>query len=50
MKEVEELACKMHKLDSIGSLDETRALLFSKKGKPEALPPTSEALSLYVKW
>ena len=50
MKEVEELVCKMYKLDSIGSVDKTRAILFSKKGKPEALPPISEALSLHVKW
>ena len=49
MKEVEEFVCKMYKLDSIGSVDEARAILFSKKGKPEALPETSDALSLHVK-
>ena len=49
VKEVEEFVCKMYKLDSIGSVDEARAILFSKKGKPEALPPTSDALSLHVK-
>ena len=49
MKEVKEFICKMYKLDSIGSVDEARAILFSKKGKPEALPPTSDALSLHVK-
>jgi len=49
MKEVEEFVCKMYKLDSIGSVDEARAILFSKKGKPEALPPTSDALLLHVK-
>ena len=42
MKEVEEFVCKMYKLDSIGSVDEAQAILFSKKGKPEALPPTSD--------
>ena len=41
--------CKMYKLESIGSVDEAWAILFSKKGKPEALPPTSDALSLHVK-
>ena len=49
VKEVEEFVFKMYKLDSIGSVDEARAILFSKKGKPEALPPTSDALSLHVK-
>ena len=49
MKEVEEFVCKMYKLDSIGSVDEARTILFSKKGKPEALPPKSDALSLHVK-
>ena len=49
MKEVEEFVCKLYKLDSIESVDEARAILFSKKGKPEALPPTSDALSLHVK-
>ena len=49
MKEVEEFVCKMYKLESIGSVDEAQAILFSKKGNPEALPPTSDALSLHVK-
>ena len=49
MKEVEEFVCEMYKLDSIGSVDKAWAILFSKKGKPEALPPTSDALSLHVK-
>jgi len=49
VKEVEEFVCKMYKLDSIGSVDKAQAILFSKKGKPEALPPTSDALSLHVK-
>jgi len=49
MKEVEEFVCKMYKLDSIGSVDEVRAILLSKKDKPEALPPTSDALVLHVK-
>lgn len=47
MKEVEEFVCKMYKLDSIGSVDEARAILFAKKGKPEALPPTSDALCVH---
>ena len=46
MKEVEKFACKMYKLDSFRSVDEARPILFSKKGKPEPLPPTSDALSL----
>ena len=49
MKEVEEFVCKMYKLDSIKSVEEARAILFLKKGKPEAPPPTSDALSLHVK-
>jgi len=49
VREVEEFVCKMFKLDSIGSVDEAGAILFSKKGKPEALPPTSDALSLHIK-
>jgi len=49
MKEIKEFVCKMYKLDTIGSVDEARAILFSKKGKPEALPLTSDALSLHVK-
>ena len=39
----------MYKLDIIGSVDEARAILFSKKGKPEALAPTSDGLSLHGK-
>ena len=39
----------MYKLDSIGSVDEARAILFSKKGKPETVPPTSDALSPHEK-
>ena len=43
MKEVEKFVCEMYKLDSIRSVDEARPILFSKKGKPGALPPTSDA-------
>ena len=43
MKEVEKFVYEMYKLDSIGSVDEARAILFSKKGKPKAVPPTSDA-------
>ena len=39
----------MFKLDSIGSVDEARAILFSKKGKPTAMPPASDVLSPRVK-
>ena len=39
----------MYKLDSIGSVHEAQSILFSTKGKPEALSPTSDALSLHVK-
>ena len=49
IKEVEKFVCKMYKLDHIGSVDEARVILFSKKGKSEALPPTSDALSLHIK-
>ena len=49
MKEVEEFVCKKYKLDSIRSVDKTQAILFSKKGEPEAMPPTSDGLSLHVK-
>ena len=46
MKEVEKFVFKM---DYIGSVDESRVILFSKKGKPGALPLTSDALPLHVK-
>ena len=38
-----------YKLDSTASVDEARAILFWKKGKPESLPPTSDVSSLHVK-
>ena len=44
----EKFICKMYKLDAVESVDEARVILFSKTGKPEALPPTSDALSLHV--
>ena len=46
MKEVEEFVLKM---DHIVSVDEARVIWFLKKGKPGALPLTSDALSLHVK-
>ena len=49
MKEVEKFVCKMYKLNHIASVDEARVILFPKKGKPDALPPTSDALSLHVR-
>ena len=49
MEEVVEFVCKMYRLDSVKSVDEARAILFSKKGNPEALPQTSDALSRHVK-
>ena len=50
MKQVKEFVCKMYKFNSVKAVDEARAILFSKKGKPEAiLPLTSDALSLRVK-
>lgn len=49
MKEVEKFVCKMYKLNHIASVDEARVILFLKKGKPDALPPTSDALLLHVR-
>lgn len=49
MKKVEKFVCKLYKLDQIVSVDEARVALFSKKAKPEALPPTEDALSLHKK-
>ena len=46
-KAVEKFICKMYKLD-LASVDEARVVLFSKAGKPEALPPTSDALPLHT--
>ena len=45
-KAVEKFICKMYKLD-LASVDVARVVLFSKAGKPKALPPTSDALSLH---
>ena len=39
----------MYELDIIGSVDEARAILFSKQGKPDALAPTRDVLSLHGK-
>ena len=46
MKEVEKFVFKM---DHVGSVDESRVILFLKKGQPGALPLTSDASSLHVK-
>jgi hypothetical protein len=46
-KAVEKFICMMYKLD-LASVDKARVVLFSKAGKPEALPPTSDALSLHT--
>lgn len=46
-KAVEKFICLMYKVD-IASVDKARVVLFSKAGKPEALPPTSDALYLHT--
>jgi hypothetical protein len=46
-KAVEKFICTMYKLD-LASVDEARVVLFSKAGKPDALTPTSDALSLHT--
>ena len=45
-KAVEKFICKMYKLE-LASVDKARVVLFSEVGKPETLPPTSNALSLH---
>lgn len=39
----------MYKLDHIGVVDKARVILLPKKGKPEELQLTSDALSLHVR-
>jgi hypothetical protein len=46
-KAVEKFICMMYKLD-LASVDEARVVLYFKAGKPEALPQTSDALSVHM--
>ena len=49
MKNAEKFICYLYNASSACSVNEARHLLFFKKGKPEALPPTSDALHHHIK-
>ena len=41
--------CRVYNVNRTDSIDAARHLLFSKTGKPEAMAPTSDALSFHLK-
>ena len=40
--------CVMYKHEEVESVNQIRVLLFPKGGKPQALPPTRDALELHI--
>ncbi len=44
----ETLVCRMYNVHTTDSVDKARHLLFFKKGKPEAMPPTSDSFRFHV--
>lgn len=45
----EEFICKLYNVGNLKSVDEAQHILFGKTSKPEALPPTSDALHHHIK-
>ena len=49
LSSVEEFICRLYGVTRTTSVDAARHILFSRRRKPENLPPTSDALSFHVK-
>ena len=49
LKSAEKFVCIMYGKDNVDSVDTLRSIMFSKSGKPEKLPPTSDSLQLHIK-
>ncbi|CAB3985581.1 Hypothetical predicted protein [Paramuricea clavata] len=49
VKDAEKFICAIYNCGHMESLNDARFLLFSKTKKPEALPPTKDALELHIK-
>ena len=47
-KKAEEFVCKVYKVQQIDNVDTARHIMFSKSKKPEALPPTRDALHFHI--
>lgn len=48
IKSSETFVCRIYNVHRTDSVDAARHLLFSKMGKPEAVPPTSDALCFHL--
>ena len=49
IKNAEKFVCAMYKHGEVESVNQVRVLLFPKCGKPQALPPTRDALELHIR-
>jgi hypothetical protein len=49
IKDAEKFVCAMYSHGEVESVNQIRVLLFPKCGKPQALPPTRDALQLHIK-
>ena len=49
IKSAEAFVCRIYNVHKTDSIDKARHILFSKTGKPEAMPPTSDALHLHLR-
>ncbi|KAJ8868589.1 hypothetical protein PR048_030127 [Dryococelus australis] len=48
LKSAEAFVCRIYNVHTTDSVDSARNILFSKIGKPEAVPPTSDALRFHL--
>lgn len=49
IRDAEKFICAIYNCGNMESVNDARVLLFSKTEKPEALPPTKDALELHIK-
>ena len=49
LSSVEEFICRLYGVIQTSYVDAAKHRLFLRRGKPENLPPTSDALSFHVK-
>jgi hypothetical protein len=49
VRDAEKFICAIYNCGHMESVNDARVLLFSKTKKPEALPPTKDALELHIK-
>lgn len=49
IKLAEKFVCRLYSVDHVDSVDMARYIIFSKVSKPEAMPPTTNALHYHIK-